>query len=375
MARNEDRHAFHRAALKPFVPGTPTPRVEELVAGLGPGAQTPFTDFLLQQGMGPLWDKLLETQQAGEVFSTEDRQRLHHSRLQATGDYLLQHHNLKAVRSALDAAGVEHITFKGCHTREAYYPEPALRPAVDLDILVPPEEKLKAIRTLQGEGYHFHGKPENISHECDLVKGKIAIDLHWDILRPGRTRVPMADELINDKVDYRSHWGPSPAGTLLLILVHPVFNKYCNGPRSSLVRLVDTLQLLERYPNCLEEAIQLLHRAGLVTAGWITANWLQQLTGHEQADHMAALLQPGYVRRHYLEWWLRTDLSSRWQESAAIIHLGFTLPAHDNLQDALRATQTAREARKHGKATLKALEQALEAGYHKQQHTIAGQNP
>ncbi len=312
----------------------------------------PFAHFLCEQGLAPLWDEQLERHGQRPRLSEEFRAAIHHNRLQVTGAYLLHRHNLAKIKEILEAAGIAHVVTKGSHTRELYYDTPALRPALDIDIMVKPEDRLEAIRAFQAGGFSFHGLPETISHECGLIKGNTCIDLHWDIMRPGRTREPMVDALLNSRVDYGSHWGPGHGETLFLMLVHPVFTKYSTTPYARLVRLVDLAQLLHRHPGSVERAVPLLRAAGLATAGWITSTWLELLAPGSGAGVLAGSLAPGRLRRSYLRHWLTHNLSTRLLGKPLLIQLGFTLPAHDTLRDAARA---ALQARRHGQAAVTTL--------------------
>lgn len=318
-----------------------------------------FTQFLLDQGLAPLWDQQLEVQKPSNTLSPRQQNVIHQNRLHATGTYLIQRHNLQRVKNILDKAGLSHVVSKGAHTRELYYNTPALRPAVDIDILVRPQDKIAAIRAFQEEGFEFFGVADIISHECSLIKGKTTIDLHWDILRPGRTRQPMINELLNSRVDYGSHWGMNHSANLFMMLVHPVFTKYSTTPHASLCRLVDMALLLDKNLADPTETIQLLNTAGLTTAGWITAYWFTMLTGSELCAELADKLKPGRMRQRYLKNWLHSNRSSKLLDKPLRIQLGFTLPAHDRISDAVRAVRQARQCKRQSQKTLAELEQAL----------------
>jgi hypothetical protein len=318
-----------------------------------------FTRFLISHGLAPLWSQYIDQFEGKLPLSQEIRARLHQYHLATTGNYLLQRHNLQLAGEILNSADIPHAVIKGSHARELYYDTPAVRPAVDIDVLVAAENKIPAIRAFQAQGFTFEALTQNISHECNLVKGNTAIDLHWDIMRPGRTRQPMVRELLDNRVDYGSHWGLNHGATLFLMLVHPVFAKYSTTPQASLVRLVDLAQLLHRHPATIEETAPLLHTAGLATAGWITLTWLDLLTDSPQARSLAAKIEPGIVRRKYLHKWLANNLSSRLQGTPRLIQLGFTLPAHDSLQGAARAMMQARHYRQEADTTLAMIQQQI----------------
>ena len=353
------RYRFHRTALAPVIPGATKADMELASAAVAELGQTPFAEFLCYQGLAPLWDECIERHPGQFSLPAEFTDLLHQARLQATGSYLIQRHKLARIREILDKAGVIHVVIKGAHTREVYYQTPALRHAIDIDVLVRPADKLRAIKAFQAKDFDFVGSPETISHEASLLKGKTSIDLHWDILRPGRTRENMVERLLSDHVDYGNHWGMSTAGTLFMMLVHPVFTKYTTTPHATLVRLIDLALLLDTLPEVMADTERLLDMAGLRTSGWITAQWLYMLTGNAMAAELCARLRPGPVRRWWLRNWLRHDWSSRLLRQPWAIKLGFTLPAHDQCRDAARATRLAQQCRKEGPKTLEVLETQL----------------
>ena len=52
---------------------------------------------------------------------------------------------------------------------------------------------------------------------------------------------------------------------------------------------------------------------------------------------MATELQPGVLRRRWLNWWLRNDLPERTARMRWLRLLGFSLFLHDRPADAIRA--------------------------------------
>jgi Uncharacterised nucleotidyltransferase len=89
--------------------------------------------------------------------------------------------------SALRQAGVETLTLKGMVLAHTVYPAPELRPMADLDLLVRPADRARAVDTLTSLGYRTPG-PEAERHAAsrcfaELVRGGILVDLHWDIAR------------------------------------------------------------------------------------------------------------------------------------------------------------------------------------------------
>jgi Uncharacterised nucleotidyltransferase len=352
-------YRLHRAALAPLLPDVgATELANSCEIALETGEEQ-FMELLLEQDLAPLWDSCIKHHGGDLSLSESFRKAMHSARLQATGSYLLQDKALALVRQVLERAKVPHAVIKGAHTREQYYDEPALRPAVDLDVLVSNQSNRPAIAALHGAGFKLQGRPNNISHECSLVKGKINVDLHWDILRPGRTRIPMAQLLLDTRRDYGTHWGPSEEASLFMLLVHPVFTKYLTTPHATLVRQLDLVYLLHKHTPDWTVICGWLNCAGLKTAAWLSLQWLEMLTGFNAPAEVMTGLQPGRTRRRYLRYWLRKNLPSRWLGLATLVQLGFTLPAHDTLPDALRAVRLAHTSRRSGSEMLAALEKEL----------------
>ncbi len=306
-----------------------------------------------------MWAKMLRQNNFDCQLSKTTREQLHASRIAATASYMLQSLALKKIRKTLDAADVPHVVFKGVHIREQIYTDPSSRPAQDIDLLVSKTQHVNAIRALMNAGFEFFPYAENISHEVTLADGKVMIDLHWDILRPGRTRTDMTDSLLETRKDFSTHWGLDNESTLFLMLVHPVFNKYATAPQSSLMRVVDLAQWIQfRQPEW-SEVYFWLQLAGTRVAAWIMLEWLHQLT---QIDHPPSFLQrirPGRLRLHYLRYWITKDLSSRFAGNPFIIKTAFTLPAHDSPSDALHAVSSLIQEKRSASTKIRKLKSAV----------------
>jgi len=215
-------YLLHRTALSPLLPGTDNEAVTQSCRQIQLSGERKFMNFLLSNDLGPLWYTTLTKTDQTHLVSDNFLQQLRDSCRATTAIYLLQQQALANINSHLEAASIPHAVIKGAHVRELIYSEPALRYACDIDILIPKSEQINAIRTLVSTGYEFKPTKENISHEATLYKKGASIDLHWDILRTGRTRVPMTDELLSTRKDFSTHWGLDNVATLYLMLVHPV---------------------------------------------------------------------------------------------------------------------------------------------------------
>jgi hypothetical protein len=132
-----------------------------------------------------------------------------------------QHHfggrQLREIVAALGGAGIPTILLKGPALAADYYPDPALRPFTDLDLLVRRGDREAAMRVLWELGY-THGSPgRSLAHElehapaaCFAAPGepsRLPVDLHWDcVAHPGGSR---ATELAAEEIWSRAV--PAPA--------------------------------------------------------------------------------------------------------------------------------------------------------------------
>jgi hypothetical protein len=353
--RNKDPYQLHRAALEPLLQKGSFDESAALVAAQG---EAKLLEFLHQQGLAPMWDKTVREFQPGE-FSTHFQDSLHQARLEATGEYLIQHRRMQEIRAVLDPISIPHVIYKGAAFRDTYYSEPALRLAVDIDVLVSDENRVRCIQAFRDAGFTFYGEAENISHEVNLLKGTTSIDLHWDIMRPGRTRISVVDWLLEEREDARGFWALSVEGTLLVLLAHPVFTKYSTTPHAALVRMIDLLSLLDNSSPNWEKLRDRLERSGMLTAAWVTLRWLELLTDRPIPEEISGSITPGKLKASYLNYWLENNLPTRYLDRPAIVKAGFTLPAHDSIGDSVRAITSARKLARAAESELKNLEELV----------------
>src|SRR5690606_16952610 len=257
----------HRLALRPFTAVDRARWEGELARLLADRGEGPFIDFIVQQGLAPLWHGLFP--KGTGPFSAKGAATLRAEAIRAAQIYLLQKAALGEITGILDGQGIEHLSFKGAHLREILYPEPHTRTACDIDLLVNPEDSGAAIRALLEAGYGLEVSPVSISHEATLLREQIGIDIHWDILRPGRTRRPMTGEMIARRQWAGDHWGPCAEHSLFVMLVHPVITKYATSPQATLNRLVDILLFMDKVGVEWDGVLARLAESGLKTAAWI----------------------------------------------------------------------------------------------------------
>lgn len=297
-------------------------------------------EHVIGQGLGALWHYRLQTDGCLDTLPAQAQAALRQERLAAATHYMGQRYALEEFDRSFAAAGIPYVVIKGAHVRELVYPDPALRPAGDIDILIAPEHRRRAAQVLLDAGYRVNAPPENISHEATFTHGRVGIDLHWHILRPGRTRIDMTAALIQRRRRIEPAWVLSDHDAVFLMLTHPAFAKYVCSPNMGLIRAADFLLWIQQRDTDWPAVLELLERAGLKTAAWAQLSWFRMLITADPPrviDEWLDTLHPGRLRAAYLRQWLLRDLPSRWLHRPMLIQAGLTLPLHDRPSDALHA--------------------------------------
>jgi hypothetical protein len=326
---------------------------DALVAG---GAD--FLEQVLGQDLGALWHHCLQSNGLLESLPDDSAEALRQARRSAAVGYLAQRAALGRLDPLFEEAGIAWVAMKGTHVRECVYSDPALRAASDIDLLILPEDRRRAARLLLDAGYTAHVEPANISHEATFSQGAVDLDLHWHMLRPGRTRIDMTAELLAGRQRTNGVWGLSDDDTLFLMLTHPAFAKYACSPNMGLARVADFLLWVQKRPVDWPAVLQRLERAGVKTAAWVMLSWFRMLAPQSVAgtlDGWIDSVRPGRLRAAYLRQWLERDLPSRWLDRPFLIQFGFTLPMHDRAGDVLHALRGLQQARANRLSDARAL--------------------
>ncbi len=311
---------------------------------------TPFLDFVLSQDLGPLWHHCLQSGGLLESLPPAMLDALRKARMAAAVGYLPQCEALKRVDALFTAQNIPYLVMKGVYVRECVYPDAALRPAGDIDILIAPQHRLCAARALQDGGYTIHVVANNLSHEATFSQGLVDVDLHWHMQRPGRTRSDMTEGFLARRQRVNGVWGLSDNDVLFMMLVHPAINKYVCSPNMGLGRVADFVLWIQKKEVDWPAVARLLEAEGVKTAAWTQLSWFRMLAQPETAkvlDVWLDTLRPGRWRAAYLRFWLRHDLPTRWLQRPFLIQAGFTLCMHDGLADVLHALRGRMQAKRN----------------------------
>jgi hypothetical protein len=327
---------WEHIALLPSDPAVPA----ESLLGLLRSGGLAFTSFLQEFGLAPLWHLRLSELEGFSQVEAACRAALQEARLAAAAKYLAQRDALRELDAIFLRAGIAHAIMKGPAIRELIHDDPSVLVASDLDILVMPEDRLRAVAALSQAGFQMRLDPVNISHEVLLRDSRADIDLHWHILRPGRTRTALTEQLLARRERRGECWTLSDLDCTFLMLVHPAFSKYVCSQNMGLARVMSFLLWHERVRSHWNEVRVMLDQNGLNWAAWAMLGWYATLAPtplRPQLVQWRNTLKTGFVRSAYLDFWLQRNLPSRFIGHAFLIQLGFTTFLHDRPSDAWAA--------------------------------------
>jgi hypothetical protein len=337
-----DQYAFQRFALLATAYPLPISAIRHTLEKLSEADQRKLLTLILEQGLQFFWLEALR-EMPDLPFADAGAAQLKKRCFTCSTRYLAQKQAIIQLDSLFAEENITYAVFKGAHVREVVYRNPAFRPSVDVDILIADADKYRVIRLLCASGYSLNADRENISHEVSLTRDNVTIDLHWHIMRPGRTRMELTDLLLHSRARCGYFWGLGNTATLLVLLVHPVFTKYSTAPQSSIVRLADLKRWITHQPIEWQELLHVLEEAGVKTAAWITATLLADLTGCAIPAFVDNAISPPQPKRFLLERWLSLNLSSKFADYPIFSKYIFTLLAHDKVTDILKFIRILRD--------------------------------
>lgn len=336
----KDPFKLHKISLRPLLRALSAEEVKALFKELESVDQNEFITFLYRQGLAQMWLAFLLKQESVPAEFEETMQALKKNAIAIAADQLMQQFILAETRNTFEKAGIKYLVFKGANLRHTIYADPTHRTVCDIDILIRDEQKPEAIRSLEKAGFSAHHTAENISHETSLTKKHVNIDLHWHLMRPGRTRIDLNDYLFDQRQAYGGFQGLSNQASLLVMLIHPAITKYVNGHASSLHHLVDIHRLAQSEDINWEALIEMLSRSGTKTAAWASLTWLNMLADKPVYEDLANQLRPGGLKARWLSCWLRNNLNVKLAERKLILRACFSLALQDNAKDTFNALMT-----------------------------------
>jgi hypothetical protein len=121
-----------------------------------------FLDLVAMHRLGPLMHERLAQGPSGDAIPAPVKERLQQSFRRTTLRNLAIGRQLVRATSLLRDAGISSVALKGAFLAFFAYRTPALRPMRDLDLLVQPQDAVRAFEVLKSHGYRsaLDGTPE-----------------------------------------------------------------------------------------------------------------------------------------------------------------------------------------------------------------------
>jgi hypothetical protein len=225
------------------------------------------------------------------------------------------------------------------------------------------EDRVRSAAALVTAGYDAKPDAPIIGHELVLSKGAVDVDLHWGLLREGRLRNDCASGMLERRHRSNNVWMLSAEDALFVLLVHPALAKHLAGWEMGLHRVADIVAWLDTQSFDWPAVCAQLEQNGVKTAAWTTLRWMTVLTCRSgpwprppvRLDKIMSELQPGQLRRSWLDFWLRNDLSARMSGAHWARLFAFSLFLHDTPGDAMRALAGRYRAHRRRAADLEAF--------------------
>jgi hypothetical protein len=168
---------------------------------------------------------------------------------------------LRTVGTILDAfatVGIEAMLLKGTSLASRYYPTPATRPMVDIDLLVPHAAAEPAAAVLGRAGWRAVKQTPvrhlvSYAHAISFVREQTNLDLHWNALWPQRT--PDADRPLWEHASRIEHqgraaWALAPTDELFHTCMHGARrsqNAYSWAPLPLVRWITDAVMIARRH--------------------------------------------------------------------------------------------------------------------------------
>jgi len=291
-------------------------------------------DLLSSQGLDAVWYEQLRSSSARETLPEHLRARLEERRKIAIARSLLRERAIEHIAEALGE--LPWLLFKGAALAHTLYAAPHLRSSADIDLLVAPADRTEALNRLAAAGFAADDpNAAPVDPRQQTLRGhRVMLDLHWLVLRPGRSRVALGELLLAGRRAHRHLWVPAPDHALVIALLHPAVTEYVTA---QLNKALDLAYLLQRGDADLDRVGQIVFNTGLAAGAWAMLEWTGWWFGDRTTRDLTASLQPPWPQRAYLAAWMAADphrLYGRWPN---LVRAGFSLALQRHPGDAVRA--------------------------------------
>ena len=254
-----------------------------------------------QNGLEPLLYSRLKVLLSDNTIAPEITKQLRHTYIENSARNTLFYHELSNILEALNKVNIPVILLKGAYLAEKIYEDIALRPMLDIDLLLRKKDLAKGNEVLITLGYSqvkqidIEIESARRHHISRLIKGCLPIELHWHIFPP---RFPFNVDIdqiweraVKQKTADKKLLVLSPEDLLLHLCVHASFHHVFE---SGLKSLYDIKMVIEKFKDVLQWDI-FVERAfawKVEKCVYLTLRMVQNFFGIELTDNIITKLKP-----------------------------------------------------------------------------------
>lgn len=244
---------------------------------------------------------------------------------------LLGHeHALQLIGKVLN--GRQWLIWRGLHLGRAVYADPLERTGTDIDLLIPADGRDDVLHALTRAGFERIASVHTDTHSASLVGHHVAIDLHWHVLRPGRTRADLTPWCFEHVTHHASIPVLDSTATFVTLVLHTAITEHVTN---RLVRAVDIDRVSKLEDIDWDEARDRIRSSGLAAGAWAQLAWTRALFGTHTP--ITDSIAPSGLRRTYLQGWLAADPGALYERYPDLVRAAFSLALQDAPRDVARA--------------------------------------
>jgi hypothetical protein len=266
------------------------------------------------ESVGPAIALACEDRSGGDIPSAA-RDRWRRERVEATARHLVMTAELGRLLKAFAREPIAMIPLKGPALAELIYPDPAVRPCSDLDLLIRPDDIVRADARLHELGYRrvadAHSFDFDVVHDRATLyetSSGVRVDLHWSLLSEPRYSwdehaAAVWERAVPTSVGGQEGWSLCPEDLVLYLAAHLAVHHGVAG----LLWQYDLFLLIERSRDALDwSTISRRARHWRVrTAVYFALRMVDELFDAGVPERFLQELEPRGVRAAAMRWILR----------------------------------------------------------------------
>ncbi len=301
-------------------------------------------DTASQLGAAPLFYYQLNQLEQTSQDAVENLDAFRREYYQSTANNLYLAHEFDRLVERFSREGIPVVALKGIALCRHLYPSPTLRPMVDMDLMVRPEDLGGVFQMARSLGYSVPealpgGPPtEGHYHRHCVKRGAVPaiLEIHWALGEPRRYRID--EEGIWSRAEASPH-GPylemSDNDTFLYLAMH-FFKHFLFKRLSWLCDLHEWIAQKEIDWDCVAERAR---AQSMATFLGYTLTVLEDFYGEALPLDAAQVAGTGLIRKNLLDWYVREYPVLAPEQRHTWLHRRlFAFASIDRLSDRLRFT-------------------------------------